>query len=292
MAARFIKESPAQSYKRKYKYLLFSLLGFIGISTTLFIFVIISFAKENPDANVTVVDSPEVEILIAARRIESGESLNETMFKTRNVLKDNLPINSILKGGESLLAGQYLTTAIMPGEVIRTSILSHNKPRYKADIPKGYRAVSIDVNRRTILSGQVSPGSRVDVLYFSKNEHGQDEITPLVRFAKVLSVGGNQKQKEKPMTQNAKTTVELLVEKNDSLKIELARKSGDLSLSLLGDEEQPIEEELVISVKDCELDNSCKSIKKIRNGKITSVNPETGLLETKYLNEDGEWVRE
>lgn len=102
-------------------------------------------------------------------------------------------------------------------------------------IPSGYRAVAIPVNALTGVEGWVRPGAHVDVVW-STERNKQFVVVTIVENAKVLSVEQSL-ESERPATLPISTTpnhITLVVPSVDAQKIQLAKSSGSLSLSLRG----------------------------------------------------------
>ena len=122
-------------------------------------------------------------------------------------------------------------------------MVADTRPISAFHIPPGYRAVTIEVDRRTGVEGFAKPNSRVDVLWTYEDPKDRDrrkKVATIVHFSRVLSVGGVTSIEAANAAQGSAnaTTVTLLVTEQDAKKIELARTLGVLSLSLVGEQEQ------------------------------------------------------
>jgi Flp pilus assembly protein CpaB len=110
------------------------------------------------------------------------------------------------------------------------------------DIPAGYKLVTILIDNMSGVDGWPKPGTRVDVIWTFVKEGRKKIASPLVRFAKVISInedtGGQNKEK---ITENAekKLKVLLLVTERQSQFIEVAKGTGELSLALVDGAEPP-----------------------------------------------------
>lgn len=91
-----------------------------------------------------------------------------------------------------------------------------------ARIPEGYRAVSLEV------AGFAFPGDRVDVMWLYQSQKNST-ATMVARDVQVLSTQHQDAEMEDSIGQS---TVTLLVPAADSGKIELARSTGQIALSI------------------------------------------------------------
>jgi len=108
--------------------------------------------------------------------------------------------------------------------------------------PPGYRAVAIPVNIVTGVEGWVQAGARVDVVWTTEIK-GKLVTTTLVENAQVLSAErrlesqGGSDEKDDSAQRPVPSHATLLVTTNDSQRLQLAKNSGSLSLSLRGDKD-------------------------------------------------------
>ncbi|MGI6680745.1 MAG: Flp pilus assembly protein CpaB [Bdellovibrionota bacterium] len=188
------------------------------------------------------VDGKNVEkiyqVLMAARDIKSGERLSPAMFR-----KEPRP-SSVLLGGEfkdfSELQGLYAKEDISASDTIDASKVTNKKPvnTITANIPEGYRAVTINVDVTSSVEGWARAGAFVDVVWNSVLQ-GKPSATVIVQNAKILSaervVEGNTQEGQVSQAQ-VPSTVTLLVLADDATKIHLAATTGKLSLQLRGDD--------------------------------------------------------
>jgi pilus assembly protein CpaB len=106
-------------------------------------------------------------------------------------------------------------------------------------IPNGHRAVAIPINALTGVEGWVRPGAHVDVVW-STEQDKQFVVVTIVENARVLSVERSL-DTERPSSLTTSPTpnhITLIVSSLDAQKIQLAKSSGSLSLSLRGSEDQ------------------------------------------------------
>ncbi len=248
MATRFGAASPAQTYAAKVRWLVGCLIMVILVLVVTLVFVARGGPEEqaedtgtSPDVAYATPVAPTVDILVAGQRIEAGTALMPFMFNEQSVHQDRIPEGAVLARDKATIAGKFsknLINANLP--LIRTD-LTDVRPisAVTSSIPPGYRAVTINVDSRSGVEGWAQPNTRVDVLWTYTDRDRSQKVATIVHFSKILSVGGATSiEGASARGANANsTTVTLLVTELDAKKIELARTTGKLSLSLVGEKE-------------------------------------------------------
>lgn len=204
---------------------------------------VVAQAPQQPISNTPVEEevSPTViDIAVAKVRIEEGVQITDDMITS-------IPKSaSRIQGGTILYADRYQdlitkwsTKLIAPRMPVLSSDVSDTRPVQEIIIPPGYRAIAITVDSRSAVEGWAKPNSRVDVLWtFVDTKDRRKKVHTLVRFVKILSVGG-QTNSAKSAVDDRGTNVTLLVSEEDARKVELARTLGTLSLTLVGNKQNP-----------------------------------------------------
>lgn len=229
----------------------------IGCVVTLFSVLLITFViiSQNSSQNVEAVQNQPIiepviepstsgtEIVVPTGRIEEGTRLDPSMFTTVAFEPDKVPLGAVRKKDMEQIIGKFSNKLLSPNVPLILEDISETKTINPLTIPAGYRAVTINVDSRSGVEGFAKPNSRVDVLW-TFTQDGQQKVSTIVRFTKVLSVGGlTASDVGKAEVSTGATTVTLLVTEKDTKKIELARTLGTLSLSLVGDQEEGTKEQ-------------------------------------------------
>ena len=145
----------------------------------------------------------------------------------------------------SAIEGRYAKGVVRAGSVALISDFTDEPlmASITAKIPAGFRAVTIPVDPQTGVEGWASPGARVDVIW-RVSHAGKPVVTTVVEDAKILSAERLTEQAANIRLASGKGVdpsgvqprfVTLLVNLEDSHKIELAKAEGTLSLILRGD---------------------------------------------------------
>ena len=248
MATRFGAASPAHTYAARVRWLVGGLVAVILVLVVTLVFVSQQGGEsaENaaPDSGAAVAmpqpAANTVDILIANQRIEAGTSLMTYMFTNQPVHQDRIPDGAVLARDAQTVVGKFSKNLINANLPLIREDISDIRPisAVTGAIPPGFRAVTIKVDARSGVEGWAQPNTRVDVLWTYVDEGGRKKVATIVHFSKILSVGGaTGAEGAAPKNAADGTTVTLLVSELDAKKIELARSTGVLSLSLVGEKE-------------------------------------------------------
>ena len=246
MATRFGAASPAQTYAARVRWLVGCLVAVILILVSTLVYVARDGEEPNPESSGVAVASttpvsPQVDILVAIQRVEEGTGLMPFMFAEQPVPTDRIPEGAILARDKATIVGKYAGRLINANLPLIREDVTDSKPisAVTSKIPPGFRAVTITVDARSSVEGWAQPDTRVDVLWTYNDRRGGKKVATIVHFCKILSVGGLTSSEGKNKAPST-TTVTLLVSELDAKKIELARTTGTLSLSLVGERETGI----------------------------------------------------
>jgi len=181
-----------------------------------------------------------VDVVAASRDIAPGTSLVATDFVVARV--EPKAAASIAFRDPSLLVDRVAKVGIVPGQILIEPMLAPvgAQAGLQGIIRNGFRAITIEVNEFTGLSGFLKPGNRIDLLGRVPATNGQGQMTvTVVQNIEILATGdrlvappeGAPKQPDgqpAPMTRS----VTLLVTPDQAEKIDLATTSGQPRLVL------------------------------------------------------------
>jgi pilus assembly protein CpaB len=305
MATRFGASSPAQTYATKVRWLVGFLIAVVVLLFLTLFYVVQGGGGEQSASTELGVEaiqaasgelSPTTKILYANQRIEEGVQMTEAMFSAWDVPSDRIPEGAMKETQKAEVVGKFSQAIISANVPILRDSLGEAKKGGGINIPAGYRAVTINISARSGVSGWAKPNSRVDVLwaYTDKNSR-EKKVSTIVRFAKVLSVGGNNQSGDKAAVNQQGTTATLLVTKREAKKIELARTLGSLTLSLVGQQEEVVGDDAsndVVDISDLTgIDESQvgEAEEEPNDGVMYSTDPRTGK-KTRYVLKNNRWV--
>src|SRR5690606_13576940 len=112
-------------------------------------------------------DVKMVEVLVPVQELEACAALEPQMFRKESRPQIGVS-NRVVKDFEEIRA-HYSRSLIVPGQPLHRDYITSVRPTnvITANIPEGYRAVTIRVDDRTSVEGFVRPGARVDVVWAS-----------------------------------------------------------------------------------------------------------------------------
>jgi Flp pilus assembly protein CpaB len=179
-------------------------------------------------------------MLVAIKEISAGTAMTPGLFRLELRPTDGLE-QQIVGDFDTIKGAVARFTIAANTPLVRTAV---TKPvlgtEITSQIPIGYRAVSISVDGQSGVEGWVQPGSTVDVVWATDQDH-QAVVSTIVENARVLSVQRNLEPKLQIKGETAEPTrpslITLLVLIADAQKIHLAKASGSLNLSLRGIED-------------------------------------------------------
>lgn len=218
-------------------FMLIFVLSFSGIASSVLMARNLPFFSEpQSSANSTLSAAGATQVvLLATTEIPAGARLTPGMFRIES--RQVREVEPLFVQDPEELADSFARLVIAPNTPLLRSAMT--KTPVSADItariPVGFRAVAIPVNVLTGVEGWVRPGATVDVVW-STQQGQQLLVSTIVENAKVLSVertlesDQNQKQDASAVPNH----ITLLVPSADAQKIQLAKASGSLNLSLRG----------------------------------------------------------
>lgn len=243
------------------KNILIVLAGGFLIAVVVALMVQASLSGAKKKEVVAAKQEARVEILAAAKPLKAGETLSADNMKWSSWPKAGVFPGAVVRKGkdqtaQDALQGKMLQD-IAEGEPITSSMIVKEKSNMMAaKLRPGMRAVSIDAKASAQVSGLINPGDYVDVIltYRSKIKYGgsDDSITNMVNanLTKMASetimenvrilavdqrVNAPSETKEgdgKKKAAKAGKLVTLEVTPEGAEVIAMARKAGDLTLSL------------------------------------------------------------
>jgi len=180
---------------------------------------------------------PRTEVLIAAKDLAMGERLLAGALTWREWPASNVAEAMITRDARpdalESLADARARLPILSGEPIadRKIVTPKDRGLLSAVLPKGMRAIAIEISERTAVSGFVLPNDRVDVLLSSPEAGGQTR--PIVTNVKVLAINQTFGQPETDTTSlTGLQTAVLELDPQQSETLIAAAATGTLSLAL------------------------------------------------------------
>ena len=169
-------------------------------------------------------------VVVAARDIDLGSSLEPAMLQVVRWPASNLPVGTIGDPGD--LNARVVRTSVLRGEPLIEGKLAPigTKGGLSAVIGSGKRAITVKVNEVIGVAGFALPGNYVDVLVNIRDDRDKPVSKIVLERILVLAIAQEAGRDEtKPKVVSA-VTVEVSPEQAE--KLDLARSIGTLSLAL------------------------------------------------------------
>jgi pilus assembly protein CpaB len=175
-----------------------------------------------------------VSIVVATKDLPTGRRVDKTDVKLASVDRVNLPKGAFLKPADVI--DRAISVSVTTNEPILGTKLAPKGggEGLTALIEPGTRAISVQVNEISGVSGFIQPGTRVDVLFTRQFSNGDAATTTILQNVKVIAYG---KQLEPPARIDPRdtskpTVATLLVTQDQAEKLVLAMQRGKIQLVL------------------------------------------------------------
>jgi pilus assembly protein CpaB len=196
------------------------------------IVMLINGALKSKQATIEALQHGQVEIVVAARNLAPGSTVDAASVKLAAWPREDLPPGAMSDAKQA--EGQLVKQSVVQDQPIMASMLLEQG---KAGgvmpflIPNGMRAMSVPVTPVSDMAGMILPHSRVDVLVTSGEAGGPSERSRIVlQNVEVVAV---QTTLEAPANEPQRAeVVTLLVTPSDSERLAAAIRLGTLQLAM------------------------------------------------------------
>jgi pilus assembly protein CpaB len=174
-----------------------------------------------------------VRIVAAAKDVPTGKRLELSDVKLISIDRKDLPKGAFQKTSD--VVDRAVAVPIFASEAILSSKLTGkgSGEGLTALIEPGARAVSVQVNEISGVSGFIQPGTRVDVLFTRTFSNGDAATATILQNVKVIAYGRQLDPATKLDPRDPKPTVAtLLVTQEQAEKLVLAEQRGRIQLVL------------------------------------------------------------
>lgn len=199
---------------------------------------------EEAEIVVERIEVSSVEVLVAAEDVPMGQSLSDADLAWQawptELADDRYIIRSDSPDAIEELSGAVVRFAFLAGEPINEAkIVRAERGFMSAILPKGMRAISIEISPETGAGGFILPNDRVDVILTQSDEQAESAgsadpyITEtLLHNVRVLAIDQTieEQQDGQKVVVGKTATLELRPDQTEVLA--LAERLGELSLSL------------------------------------------------------------
>jgi pilus assembly protein CpaB len=226
----------------------FRALIFIGLAVTMGAVSLVGLYQliTNYQQRIDEAKRPEdtVMVIVAARDLYQGVTITEEDLYAVRIPPRFLPEGVFLSPEH--VVGRIPRERILANEFVRADRLADPESGIglNAVIPRGMRAISVEVTDGAALSGFLNPGNYVDVLVtVTPDEESQGNKTPetktLLQAVFVLGVNSRMqketREEAEQMRGKQKPSVTLLTTADDAEQVAHAENMGDIRLALRND---------------------------------------------------------
>ena len=172
-----------------------------------------------------------ISVVAATRDLAVGKKIQVEDLKLLALDRKDLPRGAFLKTAD--VVDRAVATPVSAGELVLNAKLAAKGggDSLTALIEPGMRAVSVQVNEISGVSGFIQPGTRVDVLFTRVFSNGDAATTTILQNVKVIAYGRQIDPSAKPDTTRP-TVATLLVTQDQAQKLVLAGQRGKIQLVL------------------------------------------------------------
>src|SRR5436309_4999385 len=175
-----------------------------------------------------------ISVVAATRDLAVGKKIQAEDLKLLALDRKDLPKGAFLKTADVI--DRAVATPVSAGELVLNAKLAAKGggDSLTALIEPGMRAVSVQVNEISGVSGFIQPGTRVDVLFTRVFSNGDAATITILQNVKVLAYGRqlDPSAKVDQRDANRPTVATLLVTQEEAQKVVLAQQRGRIQLVL------------------------------------------------------------
>src|SRR5213594_2359460 len=175
-----------------------------------------------------------ITVAAAARDLAIGRRIQADDLKLVTLDRKDLPRGVFVKTGD--VVDRAVAVPIVAGEIVLNGKLAPkgSGEGLTALIEPGMRAVSVQVNEISGVSGFIQPGTRVDVLFTRTFSNGDAATITILQNVKVIAYGRqlDPSAKVDQRDTNRPTVATLLVTQEEAQKVVLAQQRGRIQLVL------------------------------------------------------------
>src|SRR5262249_3279301 len=173
-----------------------------------------------------------ITVAAATRDLATGKRIQAEDLKLVRLDRKDLPRGVFVKTSD--VVDRAVAVPIVAGEIVLNGKLAPkgSGEGLTALIEPGMRAVSVQVNEISGVSGFIQPGTRVDVLFTRTFSTGDAATITILQNVKVIAYGRQLDPSAKVEAATRPTVATLLVTQEEAQKVVLAQQRGRIQLVL------------------------------------------------------------
>jgi len=198
-----------------------------------------------------------VPVVVASRPLQAGDVLDASVVAVRKIPSEFVNRNTVVPDTYDAVDGQPLTVEVQRGEPLMTTYTaSRGGEIFAATLKDGRRALTIEVDEISSMSGMLRPGDRIDLMLTAKPPGGDGnakEFTfPMLSNVEVLATGQAQKGTASAgeAAARAYSHVTLNVTPQDATRVIAAKAGGKLTAVLRAPTDQVANPSPALTIDD------------------------------------------
>jgi pilus assembly protein CpaB len=200
-----------------------------------------------------------VKIVVAAKPVSPGQELTADLLALGPIVAEAPPRGAFTD--PAAVVGRAAATEMFPGQPVMDSLLAAkgSGSGLQALVPRGMRAVTVEVNETSGVAGLIVPGCRVDVVTTLTGASRQQTVAVTVvqdvlvqAVGQRMTAGRNPDEKEPTPVRN----VTLIATPREVEAIQLASSTGSTRLVLRGANDRGLHEDSGLTFLDLWRDDS------------------------------------
>jgi pilus assembly protein CpaB len=177
-----------------------------------------------------------VRVVVANADLRPGTFLSGQTVAVREVPRNFLHADAILADHWNTVAGRVLAQAVRSGEPVLQAHLARNASAgFSSQLAEGMRALTFPVDDEASISGMLSPGDRIDIL-FTTLVSNETVTLPLLVDVPVIATGvrttTNAAYLDGQHPSRQYNTVTVSVTPENAARITLAQDAGKITVAL------------------------------------------------------------
>ena len=215
-------------------------LGFLALSglAALFASALIYSVISNYNEQLDLYQQPEqtVQVMVAATNLHQGKNIVPEDLIMTELSPDYVPDSVLMRLEQAI--GRVPRERILANEFIREERLANAESGIglNAIIPRGMRAISINITGGSAVSGFLNPSNYVDILVtFQGSEEADTQTVTLLTAVTVLAVDARLGDTSAGAIEPTSPSITLAVTPEQAEKLTHANSQGDITLTLRND---------------------------------------------------------
>lgn len=179
-----------------------------------------------------------IPVVVARRDLRPGTVLDYDVVALRQVPKVFVHESALKEQNFEIVRGHKLVANVNSGETILLSHASRGKDsNFSSLIEKGKRAITIQVDQISSISGLLKPADHIDILVTLKDNEKRDITFTLLKDVAVLATGNSTMAGGIDGSTSGYQTVTLALSPRDSAQLTHARQTGTITAVLRSPED-------------------------------------------------------